>query len=71
MKATVARIEVSEELCKGCGICVEYCPPRVIELSDRISPRGYHPAVLRDPNGCTGCAICGKVCPDLAIEVYR
>ncbi len=67
----MARIEVDEDLCKGCGICVEVCPPRVIDLSDRISLRGYHPARLTDANGCTGCAVCGKMCPDLAIEVYR
>jgi 2-oxoglutarate ferredoxin oxidoreductase subunit delta len=67
----MARIEVDDDLCKGCGICIEYCPPKVIELADRISLKGYHPATLKDDDGCTGCAICGKVCPDLAIEVYR
>lgn len=67
----MARIEVDEELCKGCGICVAQCPPGVLELSERISIRGYHPATLAKPAGCTGCAICGKFCPDLAIEVYR
>ncbi len=67
----MARIEVDERLCKGCGICIEMCPPKVMELSDRISPVGYHPASLRDQAGCTGCAVCGKMCPDLAIEVYR
>ena len=67
----MARIEVDDDLCKGCGLCVEYCPPHVIELSERISPRGYHPARLKDAGRCTGCALCGMVCPDLAIEVYR
>lgn len=67
----MARIEVSEDLCKGCGICVYVCPPQLIELSDRISLRGYHPATPKDLSGCTGCAICGKMCPDMAIEVYR
>lgn len=67
----MARIEVNEDLCKGCGICVHYCPPSVIELAERISLKGYHPAELKDESGCTGCAVCGKVCPDLAIEVYR
>ncbi len=67
----MARIEVDDDLCKGCGLCVDYCPPRAIELSERISLRGYHPATLKDAERCTGCALCGKVCPDLAIEVYR
>lgn len=67
----MARIDVDETLCKGCGICVAQCPPGVLELSDRISSKGYHPAILVKAEGCTGCAVCGKLCPDLAIEVYR
>ncbi len=67
----MARIEVSDDLCKGCGLCVDYCPRQLIELSERISLRGYHPAHLKDAGRCTGCAVCGQVCPDLAIEVYR
>lgn len=67
----MARIEVDEQLCKGCEICVYVCPPRVIVMLERISLRGYHPAALKDAARCTGCAICGKMCPDLAIEVYR
>jgi 2-oxoglutarate ferredoxin oxidoreductase subunit delta len=39
---------------------------------DRLTPRGYHPAALIDPQGeCTGCAICAVICPDVAISVYR
>lgn len=67
----MARIEVDEKLCKGCGLCVHYCPRKVVELAERISAQGYHPAVLVDGSRCTGCAVCGMVCPDLAIEIYR
>jgi 2-oxoglutarate ferredoxin oxidoreductase subunit delta len=65
------RIEVDEQLCKGCEICVANCPQKVIALdAERITPKGYHPAALV-AEGCTGCAICAVVCPEAAITVYR
>ena len=67
------RIEISEVLCKGCQLCTTVCPKDLIEISHhRLTPKGYRPAVLTDPNGeCTGCAICAMICPDAAITVYR
>ena len=56
-------VEVSEEECKGCGLCVEACPPHVIKLSDRFNGRGYHPATYLG-SGCTGCGICFFACPE-------
>lgn len=67
------RIEVDDSLCKGCGLCLTVCPKGVIRLdTERLTPKGYHPAALVDPDGqCTGCAICAVMCPDAAITVYR
>jgi 2-oxoglutarate ferredoxin oxidoreductase subunit delta len=67
------RIVVSEALCKGCELCTTVCPKDVIHMAkDRLTPRGYHPAALVDPQGeCTGCGICAVICPDVAITVYR
>jgi len=64
-------IDVSDQYCKGCELCVNACPQSVIELNmTRLTPKGYHPAHLFK-DGCTGCAICSVVCPDAAITVYR
>jgi len=67
------RIEVNDLYCKGCGLCLTVCPKQVIAIDhDRLTPKGYHPAMLADPEGaCTGCAICAVICPDAAITVYR
>lgn len=67
------RIVVDDALCKGCELCTTVCPKGVIHMAqDRLTPRGYHPAALIDPQGeCTGCAICAVICPDVAIAVYR
>jgi 2-oxoglutarate ferredoxin oxidoreductase subunit delta len=67
------RIVIDDALCKGCELCTTVCPKDVIHMAtDRLTPRGYHPASLVDPQGdCTGCGICATICPDVAITVYR
>jgi 2-oxoglutarate ferredoxin oxidoreductase subunit delta len=67
------RIEIDVNLCKGCTLCTSVCPKDLIEMSlDQLTPRGYHPAIIIDPDiECTGCLICGVICPDSAITVYR
>ncbi len=71
-KNTHAKVEINEEFCKGCGLCVAACPLHLIRLANRVSQRGYYPAECVDPEGkCTGCALCATMCPDVAIEVFK
>ncbi len=60
-------IHVETGLCKGCGICVDNCPPRVLAMSRDVGPRGYHYPVLE--GACRGCRLCEQFCPDFAIVV--
>ena len=63
------RIDTDE--CKGCGLCVEACPPKVIRLSDRLNHSGYRTAIYAG-KGCSGCGICFMACPEPgAITVMR
>lgn len=65
------RVEVAEEECKGCGLCVDACPPRVMQLSEGLNGHGYHPAIYVG-TGCTGCGICFFACPEPgAITVFK
>jgi len=64
-------VEISRELCKGCELCISFCPKGIISVSDKLNSSGYMPAVFNDNGECTGCAICALVCPEVAIEVYR
>lgn len=57
----ILRVDVDE--CKGCGLCVEACPPKVISLSESLNHYGYHTATYAG-SGCTGCGICFMVCPE-------
>jgi 2-oxoglutarate ferredoxin oxidoreductase subunit delta len=66
----VRYITVEGEYCKGCGMCIPTCPQHVVALSEALSPRGYHIAILTDAEKCTGCCFCAHVCPDAAIEVF-
>ena len=64
-------LRIDGDECKGCGLCIEACPPKVIALSERLNHYGYRTAVYAGA-GCTGCGICFMVCPEPgAITVYR
>jgi 2-oxoglutarate ferredoxin oxidoreductase subunit delta len=56
-------IILNPDECKGCGLCVEACPPKVLQLSARLNRYGYHPAEYLG-HGCTACGICFFVCPE-------
>lgn len=65
------KVTISVEECKGCGLCVESCPPKCLELATELSGYGVHPARYTGSD-CTGCGICFYCCPEPgAITVYR
>jgi len=71
-------IKIDATLCKGCGLCVEACPNKIIEIGTQRNGMGYFYAVIKkeskkrqDGKGCTGCTLCAMMCPEVAIEVYR
>ena len=66
-KGPRGKVIINPELCKGCGFCIEYCAPKVLEFSEEFNNKGYHPPHAVKPEACTGCDLCGIYCPDFAI----
>ncbi len=70
-RKTRGRVFINEERCKGCGLCITFCPSKVLERSDRFNTKGFHPPQAARPEDCTGCDMCGYFCPDYAIYGVR
>ena len=56
-------LEVNTDWCKGCRICVAFCPHNVLELDRDGLVR------IARLDDCTYCADCEVRCPDFAIAV--
>ena len=68
------RVWIETSLCKGtegCGLCVDVCPEGVLGVSDTLSSRGVHPAVIADIESCVGCEQCVLRCPELALALEQ
>jgi 2-oxoglutarate ferredoxin oxidoreductase subunit delta len=65
-------VTINAELCKGCELCVEACPKKIIVIGTTPNGQGYFTAVWEvETHKCTGCALCAEMCPDIAIEVFK
>ena len=57
--------EINEAWCKGCDICVKFCPERCLRLNEDGK------AEMVKPELCTGCRLCEMLCPDFAIRLHK
>jgi heterodisulfide reductase subunit A-like polyferredoxin len=55
--------QVDEDLCIGCGDCVEYCQFGALEVVDGLNRVDYEK--------CMGCGVCADVCPSDWIALRR
>jgi len=62
-KRRVKEHRINRAWCKGCGICVAFCPKNVLAMNDMDKAE----AVLAED--CIACKLCELRCPDLAIEI--
>lgn len=66
------KVEVDEDLCKGCLICVYICGTLgggvLKDSGNKTLLGGSLPDVVGE---CTGCRWCERHCPDFAINVVE
>lgn len=67
------KVNFRKEKCKGCELCVNFCPKKLIIMDKNINSNGYYtPIILKDNQAnCIGCSSCAKVCPDSAIIIEK
>ena len=72
------KITADKSLCKGCGICILFCPTKILEADEPTAHGGHSPRIceggetkcmlVRGEKG-VACRRCEKRCPDAAINV--
>ncbi len=62
-------IYLNSELCKGCLICMAFCPKEVYEFSNNQNKKGIHIPSPLNMEKCSKCNLCELMCPDQALRV--
>ncbi len=58
--------------CKGCKLCVEFCPKKILSLNyEKMNDSGYNLVDIIDEDMCIGCCNCATICPDSVISIER
>ncbi|MCT4565213.1 MAG: 4Fe-4S binding protein [Maledivibacter sp.] len=60
MSQNNTKLIVKKEFCKGCRICVEFCPKNVLTIENGK-------VKIADIEKCIKCGLCELRCPDYAI----
>ena len=58
-------LKIETKRCKGCGICVTFCPKKVLKVNE------IEKVEILDESKCIGCKQCELRCPDYAIFVEK
>jgi ferredoxin len=59
----VVTLEVNEEKCIGCGMCLDVCPHAVLSMN------GRQHIMIHNRDACMECGACSRNCPVDAIFV--
>lgn len=65
------KVIFNDSLCKGCSLCVNACPKKILRLSNRYNKMGYAVAECINEDECISCAFCATMCPDCVIEIHK
>lgn len=65
----MAVVTINENWCKGCNLCILFCPVKALQPAAHLNQRGMHPPELGFAERCNSCRLCELVCPDFAVTV--
>lgn len=60
-KKEQTEVKIRQQWCKGCSICVAFCPKKVLGLDENLKVQ------MQDRENCIKCGQCELRCPDFAI----
>ncbi len=73
IKTPKGEVHIIKDRCKGCGLCIDFCPKEVLRVSDEVNKKGYRlPELVEEPEKgkvCVACGFCQIICPEYAIWV--
>lgn len=69
MQVPQGQVYIIPERCKGCRLCIEFCPRDVLREAAEINTKGYHfPELVPGKEAeCIHCQFCTMICPEFAI----
>ena len=65
----MAKIKINKNRCKGCQLCILFCPKKNIKVDEGLNESGVFAAAVISGEECTGCGFCFVMCPDVCIEI--
>ncbi len=64
------RVKIDSQKCKGCKLCIYYCPKKLIKESKKLNKKGIYAVEFdNSKDECLGCKQCAIMCPEGAIEI--
>lgn len=64
-------VQIKKDKCKGCELCIAFCPLKSLEISSSLNKRGVKFVNFKRGAKCGGCGFCFLICPDSCVEIYK